>query len=77
MRTVFFITLLFEPCTFLFATTNDLSFVPAAEFSLADTTNGLESSFEYYFAAATVSNDVQSGVSGNAFIKCPIITIFH
>lgn len=64
-------------CAILFAATNALSdamsFVPAAEFSLSDTTNGLESSFEHYFAATTMSNDVQSGASENASIKCPII----
>ena len=72
MKLSFAMTLSIIQCKALIAATSFLSVTPMPEFSLTYTTNGLESSFRYYYATCPVHTNSLPVVSETAFIKCPI-----
>ena len=71
MKPALSIVYLFVPVLVLIAMPEALSVTPVPEFLLTETTNGLESSFEYNFVATAISNDARRASSG--LVTCPII----
>ena len=72
MRLGLIIGFLSTPCAVSIVMAHGLSISPVPEFSLSDTTNGLASNFEYYFAASVESNVVEVSTSETSFIKIPV-----
>ena len=71
MKPVLSIVYVFVPAVALIGMSEILPVTPVPEFLLAETTNGLESSFEYNFVATASSNDAR--MVSSELVKCPII----
>ena len=54
------------------AIAHGLHISPIPEFSLFNTTNGLESNFEYHFVASFESNTIRAATSEFSFVKSPV-----